>query len=136
MTVAKKNDDSFTLLRTINRNDHNTTKHVTYHNSKQVYEPRFEPVSNDLAKKDKFYVSKLVTDWKTWPKCGFFFFFFFFWAADVSDLSRSQLCSVWNMELDFWMNKIQDRTQIWSSLMFKVFYWVCHNFSCIFCQAN
>ena len=28
----------------------------------------------------------------------FFFFFFFFWAADVSDLSRSQL---WNMELDF-----------------------------------
>ena len=27
----------------------------------------------------------------------FFFFFFFFWAADVSDLSRSQL---WNMELD------------------------------------
>ena len=61
------------------------------------------------AKTNKCYVSKLVTDWKTWPKCGFlrvfFFFFFFSWAADMSDLSRSQL---WNMELDFWMNKIQD----------------------------
>ena len=45
----------------------------------------------------------------------FFFFSFFhivivvvFWAADVSDLCRSQL---WNRELGFWMNKIQDRTQ-------------------------
>ena len=36
---------------------------------------------------------------------------FFFWAADVSNLGRSQLCSVWNMELDLWMNKIQDRVE-------------------------
>ena len=35
-------------------------------------------------------------------------FFFFSWAADVSDLSRLQL---WNMELDIWMNKIQDTRQ-------------------------
>ena len=49
----------------------------------------------------------------------------------MSDMSRSQLCSVWNMELDFWMNKIQDRTQSWRSLLFKVFYCVCHIFSCI-----
>ena len=54
---------------------------------------------NNKAKKNKCYVSKLVTDWKTWPKCRFFLTVFFFsWAADVSDLSRSQL---WNMELDF-----------------------------------
>ena len=59
-----------------------------------------------------------------------FFFFFFSWAADVSDLSLSQL---WNMELDFWMSKIQDRTQSWRSLLFKVFHCVCHIFSCIFC---
>ena len=45
------------------------------------------------AKEKKFYVSKLVTDWKTRPECVFFFFTFFFlfsW-ADVSNLSRSQL---------------------------------------------
>ena len=51
----------------------------------------------------------------------FLTFFFFPWAADVSDLSRLQL---WNMELDFWMNKIQDRTQSWRSLLFKVFHCV------------
>ena len=61
----------------------------------------------------------------------FSFFFFFSWAADMSDMSRSQLCSVWNMELDFWVNKIQDRKQSWRSLLFKVFYCVCHIFSCI-----
>ena len=89
------------------------------------------------AKKNKYYVAKLVTDWKTWPKCVFFnvffFFFFFSWAADVSDLSQSQL---WNMELDFWMNKIQYRTQCWRSLLFKVFFCVYHIFSCIFWQAS
>ena len=72
-----------------------------------------------------------MTDWKTWPKCFFFnrcFFFFFFWAADMSDLSRSQL---WNMELDVWMNKIQDRTQSWKSLLLKVFHFVSHIFSYI-----
>ena len=47
---------------------------------------------------------------------------FFPWAAGLSDLSESQLCVVWNMELDFWINKIQDRTQSWRSLLFKVFY--------------
>ena len=62
-----------------------------------------------------------------------FFFFLFSWAADVPDLSRSQL---WNMELDFWMNKIQDRTQSWKSLLFKVFHCVCHIFSCIFLQVH
>ena len=65
--------------------------------------------------------SKLLTNWKTWPKCIF--------------LTWSQLCSVWNMELYLWMNKIQDRTQSWRSLLFKVFYCVCHIFSCIFWQA-
>ena len=90
--------------------------------------------------KKKIYVSKLVTDWKTWPKCICLFFFvvafllffcccFFFCTADVSNLSRSQLCSVWNMTLHFWMNKIQDRTRRWWSLLFKVFYCVCHVFS-------
>ena len=64
-------------------------------------------------KKNKCYVSKLMTDWKTWPECVFFnrlFFFFFFWAVDVSDLSRSQL---WNMELDFgWTRyKTEDRVE-------------------------
>ena len=29
------------------------------------------------AKKNKCYVSKLVTNWKIWPKCGFFQLFFF-----------------------------------------------------------
>ena len=60
-----------------------------------------------------------MTDWKTWPKCVFFFFcfvfvlfcFFFSWAADASNLIRSQVYSVWNMELDLWMNKIQERIQ-------------------------
>ena len=59
---------------------------------------------------------------------SFFKRFFFSWAADVSDLSWSQL---WNMELDIWMNKIEDRTQSWKSLLFKVFHCVCHIFSCI-----
>ena len=94
-------------------------------------------ISYGKAKRKKSYVSKLVTDWKTWPKCVFFLtFFFFFWAADVSNLGRSQLCSVWNMELDLWMNKIQDRTQSWRSLLYKVFYYVCHFFSSIFWQAS
>ena len=53
-----------------------------------------------------------------------FLFCFFFWAAEVSNLSRSQLCSVRNMELDFWMNKIQDKTQSWRRLLIKVFYCV------------
>ena len=53
--------------------------------------------------------------------------FFFFWAADVSDLSRSQLCSVKNKEPDFWMNKISNKTQTLRNLLFKVFYCVCHN---------
>ena len=67
------------------------------------------------------------------PDLNAFLFVFFFWAADVSDLSRLQL---WNMELNFWMNKIQDRTQCWRSLLFKVFYCVCHIFSCIFWRAS
>ena len=36
----------------------------------------------------------------------------------------------------FWMNKIQDRTQSWRSLLFRVFHCVCHIFSCIFWQAS
>ena len=42
-----------------------------------------------------------MTDSKTWPKCIFFNVLFFFWAADVSNLSRSQLCSVWIWNLIF-----------------------------------
>ena len=66
-----------------------------------------------------------MTDWKTWPKCGFFnvFFFFFFWAANVSDLSRSQL---WNMELDFGWTRYKAEHKSWRSLLFKVFHCVCH----------
>ena len=36
----------------------------------------------------------------------------------------------------FWMNTIQDRTQSWRSLLFKVFHCVCHIFSCIFWQKK
>ena len=36
--------------------------------------------------------------------------FFFPWAADVSNLSRSQLCSLWNMELAWFMDE-QDARQ-------------------------
>ena len=63
-----------------------------------------------------------MTNWKTWPKCVFFSFFlsFFFWAADVSNLDRSQLFSVWNKELDLWMNKIQDKTQLKKSVVQSV----------------
>ena len=65
----------------------------------------------------------------------FFVFFLFFWAANVSDLSRSQL---WNMELDFgwtrYMYKAEHKS--WRSLLFIVFHCVCHTFSCIFWQAS
>ena len=37
-------------------------------------------------KKNKCYVSKLLTDWKTWPKCVFFNSFFF---------SEQQMCQIW-----------------------------------------
>ena len=76
-----------------------------------------------------------MTDWKTWPKCVFFnvFFFFFFWAANVSDLSRSQL---WNMELDFGWTRYKAEHKSWRSLLFKVFHCVCHIFSCIFWQTS
>ena len=101
----------------------------------QLLQIKIQPACKVIRlKKNNFYVSKLVTDWKTWLKCGFLNFFF--WPADVSNLSRSQLCSVWNMELDFWMNKIQDRTQSWKSLLFKVYYCVCHFFWSIFWQAS
>ena len=96
-------------------------------------------------KKKKIYVSKLVTDWKTWPKCGFFnagfFFFFFFFFFFLSSwrfkwVGHITLFSM-NMELEFWMNNlIQDRTQSWRSLLFKVSYYVCHVFSSIFWQAS
>ena len=83
--------------------------------------PQFK-THNMIRLKEKVYVSKLVTDWKTWPKC------IFLTvppppaprAADVSNLGQSQLCSVWNMELYLWMNKIQDRTQSWRSLLYSV----------------
>ena len=42
------------------------------------------------------------------------------WAADVSDLSLSQLCSVWNKELDFGMNKMQDKTELKKSVVQSV----------------
>ena len=50
-------------------------------------------------------------------------------------------CSKWKTKWsisDFWMNKIQDRTQSWRSLLFKVFDCVCHVFffSSIFWQAS
>ena len=63
----------------------------------------------------------------------FFFFLFFFWAANVSDLSRSQL---WNMELDFGWTRYKAEHKSWRSLLFKVFHCVCYIFSCIFWQAS
>ena len=63
----------------------------------------------------------------------FFFFFFFFWAANVSDLSRSQL---WNMELDFGWTRYKAEHKSWRSLLFKVFHCVCHIFACIFWQTS
>ena len=83
-------------------------------------------------KKNKCYVSKLVIDWKTWPKCVFFlcniFFFFFLSSRHV----RFESVTALKYELDFWMNKIQDRTQSWTSLLFKVLHCVCHIFSFMF----
>ena len=52
----------------------------------------------------------------------FFFLIFFFWVADVSNLGQLQLWSVWNKELDLWMNKIQDWTQSWRSISVVSFY--------------
>ena len=63
----------------------------------------------------------------------FFFFFFFFWAANLSDLSRSQL---WNMELDFGWTRYKAEHKSLRSLLFKVFHCVCHIFSCVFWQAS
>ena len=62
-----------------------------------------------------------------------FFNVFFFWAANVWDLSRSQL---WNMELDFGWTRYKAEHKSWRSLLFKVFHCVCHIFSCIFWQAS
>ena len=60
-------------------------------------------------------------------------FFVFFWAANVSDISRSQL---WNMELDFGWTRYKAEHKSWRSLLFKVFHCVCHIFSCVFWQAS
>ena len=63
----------------------------------------------------------------------FFFFFFFFWAANVSDLSRSQL---WNMELDFgWTRYKAEHKELKKFVVHSVSL-VCHTFSCIFWQAS
>ena len=109
---------------------------------KQTNLPRFGTLQfceNSVGLKEKKYISQSL--WQIWrPDLNVSFFFFltffffhfiylFFWAADVSNLSRSQSYSVWNMELDLWMNKIQDRTQSWRSLLYKVFYCVQHVFS-------
>ena len=79
---------------------------------------------------------KLVTVWKTRPKCVFF---------NVPPSPEQQTFQIWVghnfvqydiWELDFWMNKIQDRTQSWRSLLFKVFHCVCHVISCIFWKSK
>ena len=55
-----------------------------------------------------------------------------FWAADVSNLSWSQLCSVWNIQnLIFGWTRYKTEHS-WRNLLFKVFYCV-YVFSCIFC---
>ena len=75
-------------------------------------------------KKNKCYVSKLVTDWKTWPKCRFFCFVLFFFLSRRH--VRFELVTTLKYGTWFWMNKIQDRTQSWRSLLFKLFHCVCH----------
>ena len=84
-----------------------------------------------------------MTDWKTWPKCVFFFVFVFLFVCLFVCLfflssRRVRFESVTALKYGtwFWMNKIQDRTQSWRSLLFKVFHCVCHIFSCIFWQAS
>ena len=77
--------------------------------------------------------------------------FFIFWFLFFSPQQKCQiwvghnLCPVWNMELDLWMNKTQDwnkserRVQEGCIQLFNVFYQfycVCHIFSCIFWQAS
>ena len=47
--------------------------------------------SVDKAKENKCYVSKLVTNWKTWPKRVFFFFTFFFFFF----FPEQQTCQIW-----------------------------------------
>ena len=72
--------------------------------------------------------------WQIGRPAGFFLTFFFFFFCLSSRHVKFELVTIllWNMELDFWMNKIQDRAQSWRSLLFKVFSCVCYVFSCIF----
>ena len=53
----------------------------------------FSPRSIRLKEK-KFYVSKLETDWKTWPKCIFFFLTCFVFVF-VFVFSEQQTCQIW-----------------------------------------
>ena len=62
----------------------------------------------------------------------FFFFLFFLSSRSV----RFELVTALKYGTWFWMNKIQDRTQSWRSLLFRVFHYACHIFSCIFWQAS
>ena len=65
-----------------------------------------------------------------------FLFFFFFFFLLSSRRVRFESFTALKYGTWFWMNKIQDRTQSWRSLLFKVFHCVCHIFSCIFWQVH
>ena len=69
-------------------------------------------VSLYKAKKNKCYVSKLVTNWKTWPKRGFFkrvFFFFYFYFFLSSRRVRFE--SVTALKYGSWVLDEQDTRQ-------------------------
>ena len=63
--------------------------------------------SLSMIKKNKCYVSKLVTNWKTWPKRGFFFFFFFFFLSS----RRVRFESVTALKYGTWFLDEQDTRQ-------------------------
>ena len=81
------------------------------------------------AKKNKCYVSKLVTNWKTWPKRGFFkrffffFFFFFFPEQQTCQIWVGHSFEIWNLIFGWARYKTEHRVEkICCSKCFIVFF--------------
>ena len=76
----------------------------------------------------QFYVSKLVTDWKTWPKWGFFNFFF----SEQQRRSKFESATtLFSMKYGTWFLDEQDtrkNTELKKSVVQSV--WLC--LSCLF----
>ena len=74
------------------------------------------------AKKNKCYVSKFVTNWKTWPKYVFFFFLIFFPEQQTCQIWVGHSFEIWNLIFGWARYKTEHRVgEVCCSKCFIVF---------------